>query len=92
MVDRLKQLFFIVAVVATTPVWANESMSSWLVAALDRDAAAEIVRNKQTGRILEVKTKEQAGKEIHIIKVLTNDDRVKLYRVDAETGKIIKNR
>jgi uncharacterized membrane protein YkoI len=92
MVNRLKQLSFIVAVAVTTPVWANDSMTSWLMAALDRDGAAEIVRNKRAGRILEVKTKEQAGKEVHVIKVLTDDDRVKLYRVDAETGKIIKNR
>ncbi len=74
------------------PLSASDSMDSWLMAALDRDAAAEIVRNKQAGRILEVKTKKQAGKEIHVIKVLTDNDRVKLYRVDGESGKIIKNR
>jgi|GEM_PF-1588062 len=92
MVNRLKQLFFIAAVVMAIPLSASDSMDSWLMAALDRDAAAEIVRNKQAGRILEVKTKKQAGKEIHVIKVLTDNDRVKLYRVDGESGKIIKNR
>ncbi len=93
MTSRFKQLFFFVAVVViATPLSASDSINSWLVAALDRDAAAEVVRNKQPGRVLEVKTQKQAGKEIHVIKILTNDDRVKQFRVDAESGKIIENK
>lgn len=92
MANRFKQILFIVAVVAALPLSANDSAYTLLLAALDSDAAAEIVRKKQSGRILEVKTEKRAGKDVHIIKMLTDDDRVKHYRVDGESGKIIKNK
>lgn len=63
-----------------------------VLAALGKDAAAEIIREKQDGRILEIKRQEKEGKAIYVIKILTNDDRIRKYRVDAETGAILENR
>jgi uncharacterized membrane protein YkoI len=93
MLKRLKQLFWVVAIMAgALPLSAEEQTDVWLLASIDRDAAAEIVRQKKPGRVLEVKTIKQSGKEVHVIKILTNGDRVKQYRVDAESGKIIGNK
>ncbi len=92
MLIRFKQLFLIVSMMTVAlPVFAKEQADSWLLASIDRDAAAEIIRQKKPGRVLEVKTVKQAGREVHVIKILTNGDRVKQYRVDAESGKIIGN-
>lgn len=59
------------------------------LAALDSNQAAEKIRNQQGGRILDVKTVDDKGKRVHLIKILTPDDRVKQFKVDQKTGNLI---
>lgn len=92
---KLKHLFLLAILLPVGLVLAQEVEkfeSDLILAALSKDAAAEIIREKQNGRILEIKSKEANGKTVHVIKILTHDDRIKKYRVDAETGKILDNK
>ncbi len=92
---KLIYLFFLAILLPTGSLLAEEmekSESDLILAALSKDAAAEIIREKQNGRILEIKSKDENGKTVHVIKILTHDDRIKKYRIDAETGKVLDNK
>jgi uncharacterized membrane protein YkoI len=51
------------------------------------DQAVEQVRRETGGRILSAETVRQNGKQVHRIKVLTRDRRVKVIRVPAESSR-----
>jgi len=42
---------------------------------------------KQQGRVLSARTRQIDGHDVHAVKVLTDDGRVKRYRIDADTGR-----
>lgn len=52
------------------------------------DEAVRIVRERSGGRILRAETQRQNGRAVHRIRVLSEDGRVRNYRVDAETGRV----
>ena len=45
--------------------------------------AIESVRRKTNGRVVSAETKVQGGREVHYIKVLTKDGKVKTHRVNG---------
>ena len=61
-------------------------------AALSLDQATKkIIQQQQNkSKILGAKTELVGGKEVHVIKVLTEDGRIQHLKVDADSGKIIK--
>jgi uncharacterized membrane protein YkoI len=45
--------------------------------------AIEAVRRRTNGRVVSAETRFQGGREVHYIKVLTKDGKVKTHRVDG---------
>lgn len=54
---------------------------------LSLDEATQKIIESHKSKILDAKTEEIEGKDVHVIKVLTSDGRVQYIKVDAETGK-----
>jgi len=64
--------------VKKTPVHANE---------ITLDEAVHRVKNNNQGKVLDAKTVHKNGEPVHVIKVLTNDGRVKKIRVKSKPPK-----
>ncbi len=60
------------------------------MAALDLEAAAAKVQKEVEGRVLGGKTVKEGDRTIYVIRVLTSDGRVRHIRVEAQSGKILK--
>ncbi len=58
--------------------------------AISAEEAAKRVQKELQGRVLGAKTVTEDGQEIHIVRILTPDGRVRHIRVDAASGKILK--
>jgi hypothetical protein len=54
------------------------------------DEAARNVNKDRRSRVLGARTKIIDGREVHVIKTLSDKGRIKNRRVDAETGKTLK--
>ena len=52
------------------------------------DAAKKIIEGNER-KVLGAKTEVIDGKEVHVIKVLTDDGRIQHHKIDAETGEIL---
>lgn len=55
-------------------------------AGVSLEQAVESVRKRTGGRILSANTQRKGGRTVHRIKVLTDDQRVRIIEVDARTG------
>lgn len=53
------------------------------------DDAISRVRKHSDGRVLSAETVRNNDREEHRVRVITNDGRVRRYRLDAESGKIL---
>jgi len=54
------------------------------------DAAVAMVRDRFGGRVIRAETQRRDdGATVHVIRLLQDDGRVRIVRVDAETGEII---
>ncbi|BCX88393.1 hypothetical protein MIN45_P0762 [Methylomarinovum tepidoasis] len=60
------------------------------VAAITVEEAAKAVQQEVKGRVLGAKTVTEDGRKIHVIRILTPDGRVRHIRVDAASGRILK--
>ena len=52
------------------------------------DAAVEMVRGRYGGKVISASTTSRGGKKVHVIKLLSDEGRVRTVRVDAQTGRI----
>ncbi len=73
-------------VLAAMPVSAQESESGQAVrivqsGGMTLSEAVESVRRSTNGRIVSAETKIQGGREVHHIKVLTKDGKVKTHKI-----------
>jgi uncharacterized membrane protein YkoI len=48
------------------------------------DDAVSDARDRYPGRVLSAETRRQDGRDMHNVRILTRDGRVRRYRVDAE--------
>lgn len=53
---------------------------------LTKESAAELIRIESKGKILSVEEKPYRGKFVFNIKVLHDDGKIKIYRVDPQTA------
>ena len=60
---------------------------NYLAQGADLDRAVSKIRKKTGGRVLSAETKRGNGKDVHVIRILTKDGKVKRHRVDAATGR-----
>lgn len=58
-------------------------------ALLDRNAAAALVRSATGGRVLGVRLANANGTVVYQVKVLLQGGRVRVIRVDAQTGQLL---
>ena len=66
-----------------------ESPGSFLTASgISLDQAVAKVRSRYGGRVISAETRGRNGKRVHVIKVLSDEGRVRTVKVDAESGKI----
>ena len=59
------------------------------LAQINLDDAAKKVTEGNGRKVLGAKTEIIDGKEVHVIKVLTEDGRIQHHKVDAKTGEIL---
>lgn len=57
--------------------------------AMSLDAAVAMVRARFGGKIIGASTTHQRGRTVHVIKLLSDEGRVRTVRVDAQTGRIL---
>ena len=80
-------IFFVIFVANTTPGFA--AVDHLYLAKVSVDEAARRVNKNQKDRVLGAKTKIIEGREVHVIKTLSDKGRIKSRRIDAETGKAL---
>jgi len=71
--------------------WIGLVNAEVLLAQINLDDAAKKVTQDKSRKLLGAKTETVSGKKVHVIKVLTPDGRIQHYKVDAESGKLLKN-
>jgi len=86
----LKREFFIFALsclclLSTSVVFAEGHRAS-----LER--ALEQVKGRTHGKVLSANTVREGSRNVHNIRVITEQGRVKRFRVDARSGKILNQR
>lgn len=47
------------------------------------------VRGREDGRVLRAETQRNDASEEHRVRILTNEGRVRQYRIDARTGRVL---
>jgi uncharacterized membrane protein YkoI len=65
--------------------------STVLASELSKQQIAELVTNQFQGKVIAINEQQQDGKTIYQVKLLTKKGRVKVIKIDADTGKIIRN-
>ena len=80
-------ILIVVALVAGSP--ANAAKKGRY---LSLDNAVSQVREQTGGRVLSAETREQNGRPVHHIRVLSGRGKVLRYRVDARSGERIRRR
>lgn len=87
-------LIGVVAVVPAFDASARAVASPLLLAqaapSVSADQAAALVRAQSGGRILDLRLENRARPPVYRVKVLLDGGRVRVYRVDASTGKILQ--
>jgi uncharacterized membrane protein YkoI len=53
----------------------------------DLDSTVARIRKQTGGRVLAAETRFLDGRPVHVIRVLTPGGKVRIYRIDARTGK-----
>ncbi len=83
---RFLLIMLLSCVLAAMPVSAQESESGHAIRIVQNGGmtlseAVESVRRSTNGRIVSAVTKTQGGREMHHIKVLTKDGKVKTHKI-----------
>ena len=76
-----KNLLAILVTVMTTTINASP---------LTKESAAEQVQSESGGKVLSVDNKQEGDQKMFRVKVLHDDGKIKIYQLDATTGKEIK--
>lgn len=83
---RFLLIMLLSCVLATTPVSAQESEPGQAFRIVQNDGmtlseAVESVRRSTNGRIVSAETRTSGGREVHYVKVLTKDGKVKTHKI-----------
>ena len=85
---RFLPLLIISCLLTVTPVVAQDAHSERRIQTAQNDGmnlseAVEQVRRQTDGRIISAQTKVSNGREVHHIKVLTKDGKVKTHKIQG---------
>ncbi len=83
---RFLLIMLLSCVLVTSPVSAQESEPGQTFRIVQNDGmtlseAVESVRRSTDGRIVSAETKTSGGREVHYVKVLTKDGKVKTHKI-----------
>lgn len=53
------------------------------------DEAVSMVRKRYGGRVINARTSNDNGRKVHVIKILSDEGRVREVRVDANSGNLM---
>ncbi|MFZ2168338.1 MAG: PepSY domain-containing protein [Methylococcaceae bacterium] len=67
----------------------DESLPNQMGITLDQ--ATKLIIDNNHNRVLGAETELIDNREVHVIKVLTPDGHIRHYKIDAETGELIKH-
>jgi hypothetical protein len=81
-------ILLIILIANGTPVFS--ATDHLLLAKVTVDEAVRNVSKNQKNRVLGAKTETIEGREVHVIKTLSEKGRIRNRRVDAETGRAMK--
>lgn len=56
------------------------------------DEAVESVRDRNGGRVISAETQQRDGQQVHNIRLLTKDGKVKRIRIDSSSGQRVQGR
>ena len=57
---------------------------------LTKESAAEHIQQQSGGKVLSVDPKQDGDKQLFRVKVLHDDGKIKVYQLDAETGREVQ--
>ena len=85
---RFLPLLLISCLLVTAPVQAQNAASERRIQTAQNDGmslsdAVEQVRRQTDGRIISAETRTSNGREVHYIKVLTKDGKVKTHKIQG---------
>jgi len=85
---RFLPLLMIFCLLAVAPVQAQDANSERRIQTAQNDGmslsdAVEQVRRQTNGRIISAETRTSNGREVHHIKVLTKDGKVKTHKIQG---------
>ena len=81
---RLLYILMLLPILMGGPAFARGGISL--------DKAVEAARDRVGGRVISAETQERDGQQVHNIRLLTKDGKVKRIRIDARTGKRMQGR
>ena len=79
----IRYFFLSIILILAWPSFANDDVEL----PLTKDSAAHLIQQKTGGRVLSVDTDSKNGKTLYHIKVLHESGKIKIYNLDAQTGK-----
>lgn len=81
----LRPILFSIAFIAFTgSVIANTALP------LTKESAAEHIQQQSGGKVLSVDPKQDGDKQLFRVKVLHDDGKIKVYQLDAKTGREVQ--
>lgn len=84
--------FLIFCIFATIPTSSFAGTKYLQLAKVSVDEAARKVADDKKSRVLGAKTEVIKGREVHVIKTLSDEGRVENEKIDAETGKPVNKK
>ncbi len=79
----LKYCFLSITLILAWPSYASDDIEL----PLTKESAAKLIQQKTDGQVLSVDTEDKGGKTLYRIKVLHESGKIKIYNLDAATGK-----
>ncbi len=74
---------------AGPPLFGNPGQFHAMKDGVSLDEAVEIVRKRYGGRVINASTRKDDGRKVHVIKILSDEGRVRTVRVDAQSGNLM---
>lgn len=83
-----KSIFSLLAITLATSL----AHASDVALPLTKDSAAKLIQQQTNGKILSVDKNQRNNKTVFRVKVLHDQGKVKMYRLDAKTGRKLKTK
>ena len=80
------RLFFTLFMLLSTSAFAAQPLDGDVQLPLTKQSAAEIIQVESKGKILSVEKDDSDKEVIFLIKVLHDDGKIKVYKLEASTG------